>query len=67
MPDSGTCTPVTLGMTRLTALWISASRTRPSVVMWSPARPEPIDWNHGRSRMAIALATKTCSVERREK
>ena len=35
--------------------------------MWSPARPEPIDWNHGRSRIDSALATKTCSVERREK
>jgi len=67
VPDSGTCTPVTLGITRCSAFQISASRTSASVVMWSPARPEPIDWNHGVARIAIALAWKTCSVERREK
>src|SRR2546428_9703024 len=53
-------------MARDSAFTISASRTRPRVVMWSLARPDAIAWNHGRSRIAIAFATKTCAVERRE-
>ena len=67
MPESGTWTPATLGITRWSAFQISASRTSASVVMWSPARPEPMDWNHGWVRIEIAFAWKTCSVERREK
>jgi hypothetical protein len=56
-----------LGITRATAFRISASRSTPSGRMWSGARPEAIDWHQASSRIVTPRATKTCSVERREK